>query len=110
MDAGEITLIDVRSPAEWRQTGIAEGGKPVTIHNPGGAEEFARAVLAAVGGDRNRPIALICASGNRSTRASGLLAASGFTAIFNVGEGMLGRGDQPGWIARGLPVEPCVRC
>ena len=107
---GKITLIDVRSPAEWRQTGTAMGAKRVTIHDPHGADGFLRHMVAAVGGDRDRPIALICARGNRSTRARDFLTRHGFTNVQNIVEGMLGNRTDPGWIARGLPVVPCPTC
>ncbi len=107
---GEITMIDVRSPGEWRQTGIAPGAKRVTIHDPNGAEGFLRHMVAAVDGDRGRPIALICARGNRSTRAHDFLTRNGFTNVHNIVEGMLGNRTDPGWIGRGLPVVPCPSC
>ncbi len=107
---GELTVIDVRSPAEWRQTGTALGAKRVTIHDPRGADGFLRHMIAAVGGDRGRPIALICARGNRSTRAHDFLTRHGFTNVHNIVEGMLGNRTDPGWIARGLPVVPCPSC
>ncbi len=107
---GEIMVIDVRSPAEWRQTGTASGAKRVTIHDPAGVDGFLRHMVAAVDGDRGRPIALICARGNRSTRAHDLLTRHGFTNVHNIVEGMLGNRADPGWIARGLPVVPCPTC
>lgn len=110
MGAGEITLIDVRSPEEWRHGGIAAGAKRVTIHDPAGAEGFLRAMLRAVDGNRAKPGALICARGNRSSRAYRFLVDHGFQNLFNVKEGMLGNGAAPGWIARGLPVERCEPC
>ncbi len=108
--AGKLLIIDVRSPAEWRQTGVAKGARPVTIHDPDGAAGFLKAMLAAVGGDKTRPIAIICARGARSARANRFLQAKGFTRVHDMSEGMLGRGSQPGWIARGLPVVPCDKC
>ena len=101
---GEITMIDVRSPGEWRQTGTALGAKRVTVHDPGGAKEFLRHMVAVVDGDRDRPIALICARGSRSAMASDFLTRHGFTNVHNIVEGMLGNRTDPGWIARGLPV------
>ncbi|MGB0631540.1 MAG: rhodanese-like domain-containing protein [Alphaproteobacteria bacterium] len=102
---GKTTIVDVRSPREWRQTGIAQGAAMVTIHNPNGIKAFVRAMAKAVGGDKTRPIALICAAGVRSARAARILAANGFTNIQNISEGMLGRpGAGPGWLKRGLPV------
>jgi rhodanese-related sulfurtransferase len=108
--SGEIMVIDVRSPAEWRQTGTARGATRVTIHDADGTDGFLRQMVAAVGGDRDRPIALICARGNRSTRARDFLTRSGFTNVHNIVEGMLGNRTDPGWIARGLPVAPCPAC
>lgn len=108
--AGKLLIIDVRSPAEWRQTGVAQGARRVTIHNPQGASGFLKEMLAAVGGDKSKPIAIICARGGRSARANRFLAAKGFTQVLDISEGMLGRGSQPGWIARGLPLVPCNKC
>ena len=108
---GEAVIVDVRSPREWRETGVATGAEKVTIHNPNGVKAFIREMDEAVGGDRSRPVALICAAGVRSARAARILAANGFTEIQNVSEGMLGRpGAGPGWLKRGLPVTPCPEC
>ncbi len=108
--AGELLIIDVRSPREWRASGVPAGARRVTIHNPRGAAGFLEDILAAVAGDKTRPLGLICARGARSDRAHRFLHAKGFTEVVDIGEGMLGQGAQPGWIARGLPVEPCGRC
>jgi rhodanese-related sulfurtransferase len=108
--AGEIVLIDVRSPREWRATGVPAGAKTVTIHHPQGAQGFLRDILKAAGGDKTRPIALICARGVRSSRGKRFLDANGFTNVRDVPEGMLGRGSRPGWLARKLPTTPCTTC
>ncbi len=105
LSAGEVVMIDIRRPKEWRDTGVAVGAKPITMHDPKGPQSFVTNILAAVGGDRATPIALICASGVRSTYMQKFLRTSGFTTVLNVKEGMLGRGRSKGWIARGLPVE-----
>ena len=105
--AGDTTIVDMRSPREWRQTGVARGPATVTNHNPDGIKAFVREMTKAVGGDKTRPIALICAAGVRSARAARILAANGFKNIQNVSEGMLGRPDAgPGWLKRDLPVSP----
>ena len=109
-EAGELVLIDVRSPQEWRQTGVPKGARRVTIHDPGGLKGFVDAMAAAVGGDLKKPIAVICARGNRSTRAQKALSEAGFTRVFNIREGFIGGPYGPGWVKRGLPVEPCPSC
>ncbi|MBT6285942.1 MAG: rhodanese-like domain-containing protein [Rhodospirillaceae bacterium] len=103
--AGSVIIIDVRSPREWRQTGVPSGARTVTTHNRNGIKAFIAQMAKAVGGDKSKPIALICAAGARSARALKILTAAGFTKIQNVSEGMLGRPDAgPGWLKRGLPV------
>ena len=108
--AGELLIVDVRSPREWRQTGLPKGAAAVTIHDPNGPEGFLAAMLAATGGDKAKPIAPICASGVRSNRAHRFLEAKGFSAVLDVSEGMLGRREAPGWLKRGLPTKPCKNC
>lgn len=108
--AGEITLIDIRSPQEWRQSGVPEGALAITMHNPQGPRAFYAAVLAAVGNDKSKPIAVMCARGNRSNWAQGFLRTAGFTKVLDMSEGMFGRGSKPGWLRRGLPVKRCQSC
>lgn len=103
---GSIAIIDIRRPAEWRETGVPAGARAITMHHPDGASGFLASVLSSVDGDKSAPIALICASGVRSTWASTFLARNGFTQVYNIKEGMMGRGKQPGWIARGNPMDP----
>lgn len=105
-----LLLVDVRSPQEWRQTGVPAGAELVTIHQPDGLVGFLGALDEVLGADRDRPIALICARGTRSTLASSALAQAGYTRVYNIREGMLGSPDGPGWLARGLPTEPCGAC
>jgi len=108
---GQLTIIDIRSPDEWRKTGIPAGAMAVTMHRPEGKAGFAKTILQAVKGDKNRPIAVICAVGSRSRWAQAFLATQGHTRVYDITEGMLGRGKGlPGWIRRGLPVSPCPRC
>ena len=43
----------------------------------------------------------------RCCLASSALAEAGYTQVYNIREGMLGSPDGPGWLARGLPTDPC---
>ena len=104
--AGEITLIDIRTPREWRQTGIATGALPIDMTK----KSFVQEILAAVDGNKDAPIGIICRTGNRTTYTQKALQEMGFTEVYNVKEGMAGSGAGPGWIQRGLPVEACRRC
>lgn len=98
--AGSLTLIDIRRPDEWRDTGLPEHAHPLDMRRP----DFVDALRQIVGPDRYSPVALICARGVRSDRLARELANAGFSNVVDVSEGMLGSSAGPGWIARGLPV------
>ncbi|WP_171174687.1 rhodanese-like domain-containing protein [Ruegeria sp. HKCCD8929] len=98
--AGEVVLIDIRTPREWRASGIGEGAHPIDMRRA----DFVQALTAVVGPDRSQPIALICARGVRSARLSLHLTEAGFTNIIDVPEGMLGSRAGPGWVRVGLPL------
>jgi rhodanese-related sulfurtransferase len=108
--AGKLTLIDIRRPDEWRQTGVAKDALRINMAHPQGTAGFVGQVAAEVDGNRNAPIGLICRTGNRTTQMQQALREAGFTQVYNIKEGMAGSGAGPGWIARGLPVEPCTHC
>ena len=103
--AGEVVLIDVRTPQEWQQTGLPDGGIAETIHRDGGLPAFAEALLARLDGDKAAPLALICARGGRSAYATQYLEQAGFIDVSDVSEGMVGGPNGTGWQRNGLPVE-----
>lgn len=98
---GEIVLVDIRSPREWRRTGIGASALPLSMHRPG----FREGLRKALSGDKSTPVALICAVGGRSARMARLLTAAGYSIVIDVSEGMIGGRHGPGWIASGLPLK-----
>ena len=106
--AGKLTLIDIRRPDEWRQTGVAKDALQINMAQ--GDAGFVAQVAAETGGDKNAPIGLICRTGNRTTQMQQVLREAGFTQVYNIKEGMAGSAAGPGWIARGLPLQACDRC
>ena len=99
--AGTVTLIDVREPFEWAESGVAQGAERINMRNP----DLGAMLMAAVNGDRDAPIALICRTGVRSQVVADAMASSGFTNVYSVGEGMHGSSDGPGWLRAGLPLD-----
>ena len=92
-------LIDVRTPDEWRQTGV-----PVTAHTVSKDDSnFVSQVDKITGGDRSQRVALICNSGNRSAEARDTLLAAGYQNVTSVAGGVNG---PEGWIDADLPVRP----
>ena len=100
---GELILIDVRTPTEWAMTGMPRDSIGATLQS---ADFIARA-RSAVLDDLDRPIALICRTGNRSAEAANRLMSEGFTHVYYIAEGMAGHlGEEDGWMKRGLPTDP----
>lgn len=106
--SGEITLVDIRTPQEWSETGVPDVAHVLNMHSDG----FANRLLALYEAHPDRPMAVICATGARSTYVTTALEQRGLTRLLNVGEGMLGSKYGPGWLSRSLPVrkatEPLV--
>lgn len=100
--SGDVVLVDVRTPQEWQQTGLPASGHAITMHQAG--PEFVKQLDAALGGDRSKPLAIICRTGNRTSKLVGPLEKAGYTRILNVAEGMVGGRFGPGWIKTGLPM------
>lgn len=74
-------LLDVRTPAEYQERHL-----PDSLLIP--HDEIARRideVLAAQGGDRNKPIVVFCRRGGRAQTAKNVLIANGFLEVTNLG-------------------------
>ncbi len=100
LTSGDMVLLDIRSPQEWAETGVAEGAWPVSMHD---AEFGARLqnILANVPAEQ---IGLICATGGRTAHVVNILRQNGIDGVIDVSEGMMGNTRGAGWISRGLPV------
>lgn len=99
--AGEIVLVDIRTPAEWAETGSPKGAARIDV----AAADFVRKLDALRQANPGKDIALICRSSNRSARAAERLTREGWTNIVDVAGGVAGSTRGAGWIAEGLPVE-----
>lgn len=103
---GEIMLVDVRTPDEWKQTGLPASAHAITMHQQG--PDFVRQLDAVLGGDRSKPLAVICRTGNRTGSLVAPLEKAGYARVINVAEGMVGGRYGPGWIKAGLPLRTYV--
>lgn len=97
---GEIVLIDIRTPIEWKSVGVPVGSHQIDMRR----KDFTEAVAQATGGDPTARVALICARGVRSARMTLALSEAGFSNIIDVPEGMLGSRAGPGWVDSNLPL------
>ena len=101
---GSIVLIDIRHKSEWRKTGVGVNAIPITMHQ--NIHAFIKRLNEATGPDNQKPIALICAGGVRSSYLQRTLERYGFSHVIDVNEGMLGSPQGPGWIKSDLPLKP----
>jgi rhodanese-related sulfurtransferase len=106
---GEMLLIDIRAESEWKQTGIAPQAITLSMHQPGGVPAFESALTLLLNGNKDQPIALICAGGVRSAKLQHYLTLRGFTQVLDVVEGMQGGILTDGWIDHQLPVKAYVK-
>jgi rhodanese-related sulfurtransferase len=88
---GEAQLVDVREPDEWAETGVPQAAVLIPL---GDLESRAASELAA-----DRPVYVICRSGNRSRTGSDILVGLGFAEAYSVDGGVTA------WLDAGLPVE-----
>ncbi|WP_376986405.1 rhodanese-like domain-containing protein [Bosea sp. R86505] len=95
--AGTLLFIDIRTPEEWRDTGIPQGA--IALDAEASAFEVRLAGLRL--DHRGKRIALIDRSGGLAAATRAKLAGRGFSDILAVRGGMLGPG---GWLAEKLPV------
>ena len=92
-----VLVIDLRTPGEWRHTGVIEGSHLLTFADAGGRYDVSGwAVRLAAIAAPDEPIALVCGIGRRSSIASRVLDREhGYEQVFDVVGGM------KRWIAEG---------
>jgi rhodanese-related sulfurtransferase len=110
-------FIDVRSEIEYLFVGHPVGAIHVSWNDGPDWEinpNFVGEIRKLAGNGQNRPVVLICRSGNRSVLAGNALESAGFTQVYNVLDGFEGELDEQhhrnslnGWRFCGLPWAQC---
>jgi hydroxyacylglutathione hydrolase len=90
MDSGDVQVLDVRDANEWAAGTIDSATLTSFKHLPA---ELDRLTLSP-----DRPVAVYCAGGMRSSTACSILVRRGFRQVYNVTGGMRA------WRDAGLPV------
>lgn len=78
-----ILLVDIRTPSEWKETGVIKGAQLVTFTTVGSFLDEVRPKLS-----EGQKLALICRSGNRSSRAARKVAKQVNWPIMDIEGGM----------------------
>jgi hydroxyacylglutathione hydrolase len=89
----EVRLLDVREPHEWSEDGYVEGAMLISF-----------ADLPQKMGDvpKDKPVAVTCSVGNRTSIALSILERAGFTNLINV------LGGMTAWTNLGYPAKTVV--
>ena len=77
-----IKIIDIRTEAEWKETGLVENAIPITFFDEQGrydAQAFINELNKHV--KKDREFALICRTGNRTAAVSELLSKQGYKVV-----------------------------
>jgi len=91
--AAGAVLIDVREPAEWKESGVADPALLLPMSDFNGAQAEWKAILD---GAKDKTLVLYCRSGGRAGRIGAALAEKGFKVV--------NAGAFKDWQAAGLPV------
>ncbi|MBI4624690.1 MAG: rhodanese-like domain-containing protein [Verrucomicrobia bacterium] len=91
--AGKAVLVDVREPAEWAETGVAQPAVLLAKSDFDGEQKEWKDFLAKVG---DKQVILYCRSGGRSGTVAAALAAKGVKTA--------NAGGLKDWTGAGLPV------
>jgi len=84
-----IPIVDVRTPGEWRETGILKGAIPIMFFDQRGnydARKFLTELNKKV--DTSKPFALICHTGSRTSMIAPWLSQEFGYKVINLQGGM----------------------
>ncbi|MEA3372596.1 MAG: rhodanese-like domain-containing protein [Campylobacterota bacterium] len=90
LENSSMTIVDIRTKAEWRQTGIVPDAKCITFFDSSGnydAESFLKA-MDELGG-KDAEIGLICRTGNRTHQIAMFMYNQGYTKVKNLDGGVM---------------------
>ena len=103
LDQG-VALIDVRTPGEWKQTGVIEGSHLLTFFNEQGGYDIA-AWMAELGKivNKDQPFMLICHVGTRTASITHYLdTKTKYERVINITKGI------QNWIESDYPTVPAT--
>ncbi|MGB1612390.1 MAG: FKBP-type peptidyl-prolyl cis-trans isomerase [Arenicellales bacterium] len=98
--ANGLTVIDIRRPEEWQETGIVAGSIKATAFDKDGRFQRSFLDILQQSVSPDEPFAVICRTGNRTAALSNwLITEGGYKGVINVQDGITA------WIKEGRPVE-----
>lgn len=102
LSAAGVPVIDIRTAAEWRESGVIAGSHLLTFFDANGRADppaWLNRVKAVA--SMEQPVIVICRSGNRTRPASQFLSTQGgYRTVYNVARGIRA------WAAEGRALAP----
>jgi rhodanese-related sulfurtransferase len=95
-----IPIVDIRTPGEWRETGVLKGAIPIMFFDQNGnydVNRFLSKLNEKV--DTKKPFALICRTGSRTSMVAPWLAKELGYNVINLKGGMM-------YVTQALGVKP----
>ena len=91
-------VIDIRTPGEWKQTGIIKGAHKMMFFSPNGQPDLAGWFfeLGQLVKDKKSPILIYCAHANRTQSLGQGLTQMGFENVYELKGGI-----ENGWLKSG---------
>lgn len=86
----DITIIDIRTPEEWAETGIVKGSKTIMFFDEQGnynIEDFLAKLDQVV--DKQQPFAIICRTGSRTSMVGRFLSDEYGYKVINLKGGIM---------------------
>ena len=101
MQAKGVPVIDIRTPMEWRQTGIIKGAHKMMFFTPRGGADVAEWFynLGKLVPNKDKPLIIYCAHANRTQSLGEGLVQMGFKRVYQLKGGI-----ENGWIKLGKPT------
>ena len=98
MQSQGVPVIDIRTPGEWKQTGIIKGAHKMMFFTPRGEADVANWFfeLGHLVKDKNQPFIIYCAHANRTKSLGQGLDQMGFKHVYELKGGI-----ENGWIKAG---------
>jgi rhodanese-related sulfurtransferase len=87
----KVAIVDIRTPEEWKETGVIEGSHLLTFFDKNGrynVEKWVKDLEQIV--QKDQAVILICRTGNRTLPVSDLLDKKvGYKTVYNVKNGIM---------------------
>jgi rhodanese-related sulfurtransferase len=100
----DALVIDVRTPAEWKETGTIPSSRMIMFYDENGEHDSKKWLDQLMQVKKpDQKVILVCRSGGRSARVGEFLDREiGMKNIYHLENGITG------WIEKGKGVEPCT--